>query len=99
MKPFIGSEMVLGYLFLKKNKSGYGFRLFFWPSNIEPLYASGAASSPYNKVTGCLFVCLYRRISLTDMVILYIVASHMFKGGSWFITIIGECTEVVRNFF
>ena len=45
MKPLIGSERVLGYFF--SNKSGYGFRLFLCPLNIEPLDTRGAAASRY----------------------------------------------------
>ena len=49
----IGSKMVFCYLIIL-NKSGYGFRLFFFPfhipSNIEPLDAKGARASYLKRV-------------------------------------------------
>ena len=41
----------------------------FWdstpPPQVSPESSRGLAASPYNKVTGCLSVCLYQRISKT----------------------------------
>ena len=42
--------MVLGYFTFKKEKSGYGFRVFFHITlNIVPLDARGASASTYQS--------------------------------------------------
>ena len=49
------------------------------PSNTDPLDAKGTAASPYNKVTGYLCVPKDLANHLTDIVLLYRVASHWLR--------------------
>ena len=52
------------------------WRSKYWKTKISLYNISATYINPYNKVTRSVCVCLYRRISLTDVVLFYNVSSH-----------------------
>ena len=111
MSPLTLQKLNRYLVILTKYKRSY--RLF----NPKDLYQNsffytqryGIMHYPYNKVTGCVFVCvcLYQRISLTTKPIGFSFLGLLLIGpGKVFLTILGKDTTtlpreitIIRNFF